>query len=200
MNNKIVITGNIGSGKSTVTKILKDLGYHTNSADEISARILEENHEKITKMFDMTPQKFGTFKKKLSDMVFMDPKLSTRNFKKELEDFMLPKIQKEIDWLYENNPDIIIEMPTFFETRGLSYDYGEDYYIIHIHADKNIRINRVLERNKYLSIQDVLDRIKTQLDPTDKLIYSHYNIENNGTEEELKNKVYDLLRGILGAS
>jgi dephospho-CoA kinase len=108
---------------------------------------------------------------------------------------MLPKIQNEIDKLHENNEKIFIEMPTFFEIRGLNYNQ-EGYYVIHVHAHKDIRIQRVLKRNSHLSIQDVLDRMKTQLNPIEKMKYSNYNIENNKSETELREEVLKLIKCI----
>lgn len=48
--NKIVITGTIGSGKSAVSEIIKDLGFKVINADEVNKKLLEEggkNYEAI---------------------------------------------------------------------------------------------------------------------------------------------------------
>lgn len=189
---KIVITGNIGSGKSKVTEILKDLGYKTASADEISAKILEENHKNITKMFSMPPQKFETFKKRLSDLVFMPKEYAQRDYKQELEDFMLPKINKEIEKLYKENPEIIIEMPTFFENRGLKKELQDEYFIIMVIADKDIRFKRIKKRNSNLSLDDIIQMMRSQIDPYEKKEYCDIIIWNNTDEDELVRKVNDL--------
>lgn len=87
-----IITGNIGTGKSTVTKIFEENRYKVISIDVISSEILETNHKKVSKLFSIRPQKFIGFKKELGNMVFQYPKI-----KKQLEDFMIPLIKKEID-------------------------------------------------------------------------------------------------------
>ena len=185
-----VITGNMGSGKSTVLKLYKENGYEIISADEISAEILRNNHQKVSKMFKMPPQSFDTFKKRLSNLVFSsDP--DGRNYKKELEDFMLPRIQLDIDFwcnYYERKrKQYVIEMPTFFETRGLKKH--DDYEVILIVADKDIRVQRILKRNKHLSIQDVLDRMKSQIEQSKKVKFSDKVIQNNGTIDELRDEI-----------
>ena len=42
---KVAVTGNIGSGKSTFSKFISDLGYPVLFADEISKEILANNSE-----------------------------------------------------------------------------------------------------------------------------------------------------------
>jgi dephospho-CoA kinase len=187
-NKQIIITGNIGTGKSTVTKIFDEQGYKIISADEISAKILRENHKEISKMFSMPPQKFDTFKKRLSNMVFGKQDKFPYNFKEQLEDFMLPKIQEEIEHrkfaLSMAEEKYVIEMPTYFETRGLKKDL--ESFIIMVRADKDLRLKRIMERNKHLSIQDVLDRMKSQIDPSEKVQYCDEIIWNNTDIESLR--------------
>ena len=51
-NKKIAITGGIGSGKSTVSKILKDFGFQVFSCDEIYKNIAK-SPEYIKKIFTL---------------------------------------------------------------------------------------------------------------------------------------------------
>ncbi len=176
MEKRIVITGNIGSGKSTVTGIFEQEGYKVISADKISAKILENYHQEITKMFKMPAQKFDTFKKTLSNRVFTYPEE-----KKELEKFMLPRIKMDIkfwsDLYKDKGRKYVVELPTYFENGPFATIKND--IVINVIADKATRISRVLERNKHLSIQDVLDRMSTQADSRETERMSNHNIFND---------------------
>ena len=190
MSKQIIITGNIGSGKSAVTDIFRMKGYFVISADVVSAKILEENHRTVSKMFSMPPQKFTTFKKTLSNLVFQRPE-----YLKELEDFMLPLIKQEIDYqcdaLISSDRKFVVEMPTYFKNNpeGIPGDT-----VIIVNADKDIRVHRVLKRNSHLSIQDVLDRIRNQPDlrgyRQEKFAWT---IDNNTSLEYLQGQVDEFI-------
>jgi dephospho-CoA kinase len=189
MKKRIVVTGNIGTGKSTVTEILAEKGYKVISADFISSLILKDNQEEVSKMFGIRPIQFDSFKKELSNLVFSD-----KDSRVKLEEFMLPKINEDIDTLsnifYSNRTPFIIEMPTFFESRGLKKH--EDFYVINVVADKALRVQRIMERNKHLSIQDTLDRMKVQINPELKAEYSEVTLDNSGSYEELRESVFNM--------
>jgi len=192
---RVYITGNIGTGKSTVAKIFAEDGFKIISADEISAEILKYNHVRISKLFSMPPQKFDEFKKRLGNMVFSGMGWPNgQTYKELLEEFMLPRIKEEIEIQVKKADNqgqkFVIEAPTYFETNGLSKN--PKHFIIMVHADKDIRVNRILERNKHLSIQDVLDRMKSQIDPSKKIEFCDEVIWNNGSYDELAKEVKEI--------
>lgn len=188
---RIIITGNIGSGKSEATKIFEEYGYKIISADKISTEVLERSQKYLSKLFGIRAMKFQTFKKELGIRVFRDKKEL-----KILEDYMLPKINLRINSYseyYEKKGDIFVaELPTFFETRGL--EYNDKLFIINVVADKDIRIKRILNRAPHLSKEDILARMSAQIEPEIKSKYSSITIENNGDLEKLRKKVKDIIK------
>lgn len=182
MNKRLVITGNIGSGKSTVTKIFEQSGYKVISADELNAKVLENYHIAISKMFSLPPQKFDTFRKTLSNTVFRD-----KDKMKQLESFMIPRVKLDMEFwcnYYENERrKYVIEIPTYFEMNGLKKHKD---YVIMVRTDKDIRVKRILERNPHLSTQDVLDRIDSQIEPEKKSRFCDGEIINDSSYDDLE--------------
>ena len=72
MDNKaVIVTGPIGSGKSTVLAIIKNLGYNTIDLDEVSGRILTSNDsiKFLTENFPTTIVDNQVSRKKIADTV-----------------------------------------------------------------------------------------------------------------------------------
>ena len=67
------------------------------------------------------------------------------------------------------------------------------YKIIIITAKDELRLERLISRNN-LSKNDAQNRIRSQIPQEDKIKNSDYIIENNGTENELAEKVFKLLK------
>ncbi len=169
---KVAITGNIASGKSEVEKILISKGYPVFDTDKMAHEILG-----------------NVDRKKLGDEVFRNPQK-----KKELEEYIHPKIKQMVKEIFEQNYDIVfISVPLLFET---------DFYklfdrIIFVACDDDIRLERLMKRNKFTE-DEALIRMKAQLPQEEKILKSDYVIYNNSTKDELNkqlsNVVWSLLR------
>ena len=190
MSKRIIITGNIGTGKSTVTKILEEAGFETISADKINKKILENKQIEIENLFDMKKTTFDIFKQSLGKLVF-----ENNDIKQRLETLLLPliykKIEEEATIHEENKSHFISELPTFFENNGLKKN--NSLFIINVITLKEIRISRIMSRNKKLSRTDVLNRINSQINSFDKIQYSSITIDNSNSYEDLKDTVISLL-------
>ena len=89
----IALTGGIATGKSTVCNILKLYGFSIIDADEISHKVLEEQKEKIAKIFGKEYIKDNKVDRvALGKLIFSD-----KNSKKLLENLLHPLIKKTIE-------------------------------------------------------------------------------------------------------
>ena len=80
MGKKIAITGGIGSGKSTVSNILKDKGYPVYSCDEIYAELVNSKIyiDEIKEVFPTAVKQGKIDKKCLAEIIFSDKQKRTR--------------------------------------------------------------------------------------------------------------------------
>ena len=189
----IGLTGGIGSGKSTVLKLFKNLGVNTYSAD-ISAKKLINTDQTL---INLIKDSFGKniYKdnildsRKLSKIVFGNPdKLELLN------SIIHPAVALDFKNFIELNNDeyIVKEAAIIFETSSeKQYDK-----IILVKSPLEIRIERVMKRDN-LSRVEVIKRINNQLNENliiDKCDY----IINNHENENLKNIVQNIHVELMG--
>ncbi|WP_300393010.1 dephospho-CoA kinase [Fusobacterium sp.] len=191
----IGLTGGIASGKSTVSKILKELGAIIVDAD-IKAKEISEREDVVAEaknIFgnDIIDNNGKIDRVKLKEIVF-----SNKEKLKELNNLIHPKVVNEFKKIKEssNKNDIIIfDVPLLFET-GMDKMCEK---IILVFADKDTQIKRMIER-------DNIDRelaekiINSQMSLEEKLKKSQIHIENNGTLEDLKKKAENIYRELKG--
>ena len=115
---KIGITGGIGCGKTTASKVFSLLGVPIYNADERSKTILDSSSvviEKVKQKFgDDIYESKGINRKKLAAIVFANPELLN-----ELNQIVHPAVFDDFDnWclLHENEPYILKEAALIFET------------------------------------------------------------------------------------
>ncbi|SKA75251.1 dephospho-CoA kinase [Clostridium sp. USBA 49] len=194
---KIGLTGGIGSGKSTVSNILKGYGYPIIDADIIARDILFKYPETLYNIKIQFGEKFfdekGNLKRReLGNYVFKEQSL-----KQKLEDITLPYIKKEIfDQIEQYNKKgaklCIVDAPTLIEVGLHKY---MDYNIL-VWVDENTQIKRVKYRD-LLSEDLIKDRIKMQMPLDKKKNYVDFIIDNTKTLIHTKEQVEEVLKKIL---
>ncbi|MFB6453635.1 dephospho-CoA kinase [Chitinophaga sp. Hz27] len=173
---KVGITGGIGSGKSTVSKIFELLGVPVYYADEKAKDILIRDQELATQVKAHFGNEVyfpdGTLNRKyLANIVFNDKtKLDLLN------SLVHPATIRDSDnWAaQQTGPYVLKEAALLFETE--SFHHLDK--IIGVSAPQPLRVHRVMKRDN-ASRNDVLARIHKQIDETIKMRLSDYVIFND---------------------
>ncbi|MES2837269.1 MAG: dephospho-CoA kinase [Bacteroidota bacterium] len=172
---KIGLTGGIGSGKSTVAKVFLQLGIPVFFADDESKLLLFQDNviKKIVSVFGESVLNENKIDKaKLAEIVFVD-----KEKLKLLNNILHPLVaERYANWIIENKTKsfTIKEAAILFE----SGSYLDCDKVICVSADENIRIERVVSRDK-VSKESVLARINNQWTEEQRIAKSDYVIYNN---------------------
>ncbi len=185
----IGITGGIGSGKSTICKILETLGYPVFYADNAAKKNMLENLDLISAIV-------GTFGEKayidkqlnrnyLSQQIFSKPEL-----KGKLNSLVHPTVFQSFEkWKLEQKSQLVFnESALLFETG--SYTRFDKIWLVL--ADEETRIKRVMGRDKSQR-EEVISRIKSQLSDEEKMKFP-CDIICNGENDFVLERVFELLQ------
>ncbi|WP_394022774.1 dephospho-CoA kinase [Anaerococcus martiniensis] len=188
---KIVITGTIASGKSTLCKLLEEMGFKLISADEVNKELLipgAKNYEAIKKSgdFDQAFENESLNKKKLAKIIFSDRKklkklnqLSHRN--------ILDEIEKQIEILDEKV--VFIEIPLFFQMEE-KFDADEVWLVV---ADYQIQIKRLMQRDK-ISLEYAKAKLESQEQLLNMKENSNVVFDNSTSVENLSTQLKKVLK------
>lgn len=192
---KIAITGGIGSGKSTVSEIIRKMGYVVVSADKVYSELLlnEDFVKEICELMNISPiEKDGRItidRKVLSALVFSDKTQLSR-----LNDFTHPRIMDEIFRRSEGvEPLFFAEVPLLFE-RGYETEF-DNVFVVRRQLDLRLSGTAKRDGKTEAEIRKVIDN---QFDyEGNKSGYKSIIIENNGTIQELETEVSEAVKRLL---
>ena len=195
---KIAITGGIGSGKSSVSKIVEALGFPVIKADDLAKELMLQDElvkKKIIKIFgkeSFTEKGINT--KYLADNVFSN-KERVGKINSIIHPPTIKKIEDISKKLFEKYNLVFIESALVYEAKIQKlFDY-----IILIYAEEEIRISRKMENDGMKKI-DIEKRMSFQIPDEKKTDRAHFVIDNNSTKEELESRtkfVIELLKAAI---
>lgn len=191
----IGLTGGIGSGKSTVARILEELGAVVIDAD----RVAHEAYAPGTPGWSAVVDAFGAEvvaadgtidRKKLGAMVFADPEARMR-----LNRIMHPLVDRELRRRLlalrqqQVAGPVVIEAALLIEA-GWAALVDQVWLVV---APPEAVVQRLTEQ-RGMEASDVEARRNAQLDDETRKLHAHVVIENSGSLEELRAKVEHALR------
>jgi dephospho-CoA kinase len=186
----IGLTGGIGSGKSTVSQILAGLGAFIIDADKVGHEIYlpgKEAWQQVTTAFgrDILTADQTIDRKKLGAIVF-----GSDEARKKLNSIVHPLMFKDIERRIKEKrvegftKPIVVEAAVLIEANWLPL-VDEVWVVV---AGKSAVIERVAAQ-RGLSAQDTEARIASQLADAERLKYANLVIPNDGSPEELEQRV-----------
>ena len=188
-NIKIAITGGIGSGKTALINLIKEMGYPVFSCDEICGDLYKKRKvlKKIKTLFP-TAIKGKVFlkadKKEISRLTFADEK-KNQSLKELLHPLIMESLIKNMD---KRAGLTFGEVPLLFEG-GFEKHFDR---VIVVKRDKEKRIEGASKRSN-LTREETENIMLSQVDYDSLDLSPYIVIENNGNIADLEKKVVNII-------
>ncbi|MCM3116667.1 dephospho-CoA kinase [Neobacillus sp. MER 74] len=189
----IGLTGGIASGKSTVSNFFKEMNITVVDAD-IEARLAvmkgEAAYFKIIAEFgeDILLADGEIDRPKLGSIIFHQVKK-----RQLLNDIVHPEVRRrmkdQVETAKKNGEEVVVlDIPLLFESK-LTYMVDKTLLVF---VDNETQLKRLMARNN-LSVMDAEARIHSQMPLSDKLRLADAVINNNGSVEDTKKQLLEIL-------
>ncbi|MEM9399215.1 MAG: dephospho-CoA kinase [Verrucomicrobiota bacterium] len=183
------LTGGIGSGKTTVSNLLAEAGWHVIDTDRIAREMCVIGHEGYKNVVDA----FGTMilnnNRSINRAVLGRIIFETPEKRKLLNSILHPLIRAEwhsqLNRHKDESPSIpaVVVIPLLYET-GAEQVFDS---VVCVACSREIQMSRLKERG--LTSEDAILRIQTQHSMEDKMKQSQFVLWNNGNLGLLKQQV-----------
>ena len=183
---RIGLTGGIGSGKSTVARLLADRGAHLVDADVLAREVVAPGTPGLAAVVEAfgeqirTPEG-GLDRPALAAVVFADPGARAR-----LDGIVHPLVRARAIEIISGLPDdavVVQDIPLLVETgQARSFDL-----VLVVEADPGTRVARLVARG--LDEGDARARIAAQATDAERRAVADVVLDNSGTPEQLAEQV-----------
>ncbi len=182
----IGLTGNIGTGKSTVLKLLRDLGAYTIDADKIAHEVMEPGgsaYDAVVAAFgDCILNKDGTInRQKLADIVFTDHDQLQR-----LERIVHPAVEQRVAEIIDQAPAPVVAIEAIKLLESRLRQLCDTIWVVT--ASRDTQLHRMVYQRGF-SQEEAMRRMSAQSPQSYKVQEADVVIRNDGDMEQLKEQV-----------
>lgn len=175
MPKRIGITGGIGAGKSTVSKIIESMGFPVFNSDNEAKQIINFHPEVKAELIAIFGKSLycdiGIDRKKLAELIFNDPSL-----REKVNQIVHPRVRAEFDnFVSQSSSELVFnEAAILFETGA----YKQFDATILITSPKELRIERLIARDNSTR-EEIEARMKAQWSDDEKQKLADYIVVND---------------------
>ena len=189
----IGITGGIGSGKTFVCELFKELGIAIFNSDQQAGWLMENNKQLIHKIKQLFGEKAYLENKKLNKAHIAQIVFNNKEMLASLNLTVHPFVFKHFDLWYSQQESayVIKESALLIETMT-SQKVDE---LIYVYADTELRIQRAMLRDNK-SREQIEARINKQKTDTEFRALADFVIDNSGTKSVIQ-QVYSVHQTII---
>lgn len=192
---KIGLTGGIASGKSTVSRMLRERGALIVDADLISREIVMPGSpvlQQIAEAFgaDLLQDDGTLDRKRLGEIIFADEQKRLK-----LNAIMHPPIREEMtrqmasyELQYPKRP-VVADIPLLYESK-LQHMFEE---VVVVYVPESVQIQRLMQRDG-ISEEQARERMASQMPLSDKREQADVVIDNSGSLEDTAKQVDQYLK------
>ena len=192
------LTGGIGTGKSTVSRMFRDLGCLVIDADLLAREVVEAGepaYEKIVAEFGsgVLDCESQIDRRKLGALVFGDEAK-----RKRLEELTHPEIRERqgailAELVTEGYDGIVIFDAALLVETGRA---GNMDRLVVVYADEGTQRERLMLRDN-IPEGEATRRIRSQMPLAEKVKQAHYVVDNSGTREDTERQVRVIHQALL---
>ena len=185
------LTGGIASGKSTVSNLFKISGVPVIDADVVARQVVEKGTAGLTALVNRFGESILNADGTLNRTELGRKMFSDEGVRKEVNDILQPLIRQEItgkmkDYQEQGKSLIVLDLPLLFE---MNYE-SDDIIVVAVSVETQIA--RMEKRNGYTR-QEALERVQSQMPLEEKVKRATIVWSNEGTLQELEQKVHQWL-------
>lgn len=181
--NIVGLTGGIGSGKTTVAKMFKELGVPVYNSDK-QAKKLMNTSKKLRKSIKALLGNDAYKETKLNKEYIATKIFNNKELLQELNSIVHPAVRGHFKkWAAKKESTYVIQEAAIIFENSMHTFYDK---VILVTAPKEVRISRI-ERRDATSIKQIRARMQNQWSDERKIPLADFIIENNDLVQTQKN-------------